>query len=164
MHIRYMIMKKTLQLTFTVLALAFILQACSTTKSLVGASNGHINGTWTLTNVSYDGLLPNAVQDVFNQAPPRDFINSTWQLTNSGNGMYTLANGTSQTIFWSYNTQDKSNPIFQFKKIYQGDKAKNVAEGYQLNIAQNDGKSMTLKSPISVGDKTAYIVYTFQKK
>ncbi|MBC7400779.1 MAG: hypothetical protein H7289_12635, partial [Mucilaginibacter sp.] len=67
-------MKKILQLTFTVLALAFILQACSTTKSLVGAQNGHINGTWTLTNVSYDGLLPNAVQDVFNQAPPAAFV------------------------------------------------------------------------------------------
>ncbi|WP_262886861.1 hypothetical protein [Mucilaginibacter humi] len=38
-------MKKILQLAFSVLALAFILQACSTTKSLVGAQNGPINGT-----------------------------------------------------------------------------------------------------------------------
>jgi hypothetical protein len=158
------IMKKILQFTFIVLALTFILQACSTTKSLVGASNGHITGTWTLTNVSYDGLLPNAVQDVFNQAPPSAFVNSTWKLTGSGNGMYTLANGISQSIFWSYNAQDKSNPIFQFKKIYEGDKAKNVTEGYQLNVVQVDGSSMTLKSPIALGDKTAYIVYLFQKQ
>jgi hypothetical protein len=157
-------MKKILQLTFSVLALAFILQSCSTTKSLVGSAHGHINGTWTLTNVSYDGLLPGSVQDVFNQAPPAAFINSTWQLTNSGDGMYTLANGTSQSIFWSYNDQDKSNPLFQFKKIYQGDKAKNITEGYQLNVAQVDGTSMTLKSPIALGDKTAYIVYSFRKK
>jgi hypothetical protein len=157
-------MKKILQLTFSILALAFILQSCSTSKSLVGAQNGPINGTWTLTNVSYDGLLPNAVQDVFNQAPPSAFVNSTWKLTNSGNGMYTLANGTSQTIFWSYNTQDKSNPIFQFKKIYQGDKAKNVTEGYQLYVVQADRSTMTLKSPIAIGSKTAYIVYSFQKQ
>lgn len=157
-------MKKIFQLTFTVLALAFILQSCSTSKSLVGAQNGPINGTWTLTNVSYDGLLPNAVQNVFNQAPPAAFVNSTWKLTNSGNGMYTLANGTSQTIFWSYNTQDKSNPIFQFKKIYEGDKAKNVTEGYQLYVAQADRSTMTLKSPVAVGNKTAYIVYSFQKQ
>lgn len=160
-------MKKLLQLTFTIVALAFIFQACSGIKNLpaaaTGASRARIVGTWTLTNVNYDGLLPNAIQDVFDQAPPRDFINSSWQLTNSGNGIYTLANGTSQTIFWSYNTQDKNNPIFQFKKIYQGDKAKNIAEGYQLNIVQNDGKFMTVKSPIVIGDKTAYIVYTFQK-
>jgi hypothetical protein len=161
-------MKKIIQLTFTVLALAFVFQACSTVKSLpaaaTGASRARIVGTWTLTNINYDGLLPNAVQDVFNQAPPRDFIGSTWQLTNSGNGIYTLANGNSQTIFWSYNSQDKSNPILQFKKIFQGDKAKNVAEGYQLYITQNDGRMMTLKSPIAVGNTTAYIIYTFQKK
>lgn len=157
-------MKKILQFTFCILALSVILQACSTTKSLVGASHGHINGTWTLTNVSYDGLLPGAVQNVFDQAPPAAFVNSTWRLTNSGNGLYTLANGTSQSIFWSYNDQDKSNPMFQFKKIYEGDKAKNIAEGYQLNVAQVDGSSMTLKLPVAVRDKTAYIVFTFSKQ
>lgn len=157
-------MKRILQLAFSVLALTFILQACSTTKSLVGTANGHINGNWVLTNVSYQGILPGAVQEVFNQAPPAAFVNSTWQLSNSGNGMYTLTNGTSQTIFWSYNDQDKSNPIFQFKKIYQGDKAKNVTEGYQLNVVQVDASNMTLKSAVNVGGSTAYIVYTFNKQ
>jgi hypothetical protein len=157
-------MKKILHLTLSVLALMFILQACSTTKSLVGAAHGHINGTWTLTSVNYEGLLPGAVQNVFDEAPPSAFVNSTWQLTNSGNGMYTLANGNSQSIFWSYNDADKNNPIFQFKKIYQGDKARKVAEGYQLYVAQVDGGSMTLKSPVALGNKTAYIVYSFRKK
>jgi len=157
-------MKKIFQLTFTVLAFAIVLQACSTTKSLVGTNNGPIRGTWTLTNVGYEGLVPGAVQNVFDQAPPAAFVNSTWSLPNSGNGMYTLSNGTSQTIFWSYNDADKANPMFQFKKIYQGDKAKNVAEGYQLNVAQVDETSMTLKSPVTNGGKTAYIVYTFRKQ
>jgi hypothetical protein len=161
-------MKKILQLTFSVLALTFILQACSSTKgsttASTGASHSRIVGTWTVTNISYDGLVPNAVQDVFNQAPPAAFVNSIWKLTNSGNGVYTLPNGTSQTIFWSYNTADKSNPIFQFKKIYEGDKAKNVTEGYQLNVVQVDGNSMTLKSPVVIGSKTAYIVYSFKKQ
>ena len=157
-------MKKILQLTLSVLALTFILQACSTGKSLVGDQNGPINGNWTLTSVSYEGIVANAVQNVFDQAPPSAFVNSTWQLSNSGNGMYTLANGTSQTIFWSYNTQDKANPMFQFKKIYEGDKAKNVAEGYQLNVAQADKTSMTLKSPVANGSGTAYVVYTFRKQ
>jgi hypothetical protein len=159
-------MKKIFQLTFTVLALAFIFQSCSSTKTAgsASASRGRFNGTWTITNISYDGLVPNAVQDVFNQAPPAAFVNSVWKLTNSGNGMYTLANGTSQTIFWSSNDTDKSNPLFQFKKIYEGDKAKNVTEGYQLNIVQVDGNSMTLKSPVVIGSKTAYIVYTFAKQ
>ena len=56
------------------------------------------------------------------------------------------------------------NPTFQFKKIYEGEKAKNIAEGYQLNVAQADNASMTLKSPIANGGRTAYIVYTFSKQ
>ncbi|MES2808850.1 MAG: hypothetical protein V4619_09515 [Bacteroidota bacterium] len=158
-------MKKIVQLTFTFLALAFILQACSTTKTSgsASASRGNFVGTWTITDISYDGLVPNAVQDVFNQAPPAAFVNSTWKLTNSGEGMYTLANGTSQTIFWSFNNADKSTPIFQFKKIYQGDKPKNVAEGYQLNVAQSGGGTFIAKTPVVIGSKTAYIVYTFKK-
>lgn len=157
-------MKRIFQLTFTVLAVAIILQACSTTKSVVGTNNGPLRGTWTLTNVSYEGLVPGAVQNVFDQASPTSFVNSTWELPNNGNGKYTLSNGTSQSIFWSYNNADKANPIFQFKKIYEGEKAKNIAEGYQLNVAQVDGTSMTLKSPVANGSKTAYIVYTFRKQ
>lgn len=157
-------MKKILQLSLAVLAIAFMLQACSTTRALTGADKGKVNGKWTLTNVSYEGIIANAVQDVFNQAPPASFVNSAWVLTNSGNGSYTLANGTSQTIFWSYNDQDKANPLFQFKKIYQGDKAKNVTEGYILNVAQVDNEAMILKSPVPVGNKTGYVVYTFRKQ
>ncbi|MGY3211316.1 hypothetical protein [Mucilaginibacter sp. HD30] len=157
-------MKKILQLSLSVLALTFILQACSTTKSLVGAQNGPVNGNWTLTNVTYEGIVANAVQSVFDQAPPSAFVNSTWNLSNSGNGSYTLQSGTSQKIFWSFNNQDKANPTFQFKKIYEGEKAKNIAEGYVLNVVQADNTSMTLKSPITNGARTAYIVYTFSKQ
>ncbi|MFD2147947.1 hypothetical protein [Mucilaginibacter antarcticus] len=158
-------MKKIVQITFAFLALAFILQACSTTKTSgsASASRGTFVGTWTITNVTYEGLVANAVQDVFNQAKPADFVNSVWKLTNSGNGMYTLQNGTSQTIFWSFNNADKANPMFQFKKIFEGDKAKNVTEGYQLKVAQAGGGTMTLKTPVIMNNNTAYVVYTFTK-
>jgi hypothetical protein len=160
-------MKKLIKLSFTVLAFTLILSACSSSKNAVtGASNvsrGKFTGSWTINNVSYDGILQQAVQNVFDQAPPQDFVGSTWKLTNSGNGIYTLQNGTSQTIFWSVNNNAGSNQLFQFKKLYQGDKAKKVAQGYQLIVVGNDGNSMTLKSPIAVGNKTAYIIYSFTK-
>ena len=111
--------------------------------------------------MSYEGLLPGSVQTVFDQAAPEGFNGSTWVLTNSGNGSYTLANGTSQTIFWSYN--NSNGELFQFKKLYQGDNARKVQEGYQLVVANIDGTYMTLKSPVSIGDKTAYVVYSFTK-
>jgi hypothetical protein len=158
-------MKKIAQLTFTFLALAFILQACSTTKTSgsASASRGVFVGTWTVTNVTYEGLVASAVQEVFNQAKPADFVNSVWKLTNSGNGTYTLANGVSQSIFWSFNNADKTNPMFQFKKIYEGDKPKNVAEGYQLVVSQIGSGTMTLKTPVALNGGTAYVVYTFTK-
>jgi hypothetical protein len=160
-------MKKLVQFSFAVLAVTLILSACSPSKNAItGASNvsrGKFTGTWTLNNVSYDGIVQQAVQNVFDQAPPQDFVGSSWKLTNSGNGIYTLQNGTSQTIFWSVNNNSGSNQLFQFKKLYQGDKAQKVTEGYQLVVTANDGNSMTLKSPIAVGDKTAYIIYSFTK-
>jgi hypothetical protein len=160
-------MKKLIQLSFTVLAFTLILSACSSSKNAVtGASNvsrGKFTGSWTINNISYDGILQQAVQNVFDQAPPQDFVGSTWKLTNSGNGIYTLQNGTSQTIFWSVNNNAGSNQLFQFKKLYQGEKAQKVSQGYQLVVAGNDGNSMTLKSPIAVGNKTAYIIYSFIK-
>jgi hypothetical protein len=159
-------MKKIFQIGLLIAAVTFVFASCSSQKGTVANTNvsrGKFTGTWTVTSITYDGLVENAVQNVFDQAPPSAFRGSTWNLTNSGNGIYTLANGTSQTIFWSVNNSDPNAQIFQFKKIFQGDKAKNVTAGYQLYIAGNDGNSMTLKSPIAIGSGTAYIMYTFTK-
>ena len=160
-------MKNILRLSIIIAVIAFIFTACSSQKgttSSTSVSRGKFTGKWVIGSIKYDGLLENAVQNVFDQAPPSAFRGSVWELTNSGNGMYTLNNGTSQTIFWSVNNTDPNGQIFQFKKIYQGDKAKNVTEGYQLYVVANDGSTMTLKSPIAVGSQTAYIIYTFTKQ
>jgi len=160
-------MKKLVQLSLTVLALTFIISACSSSKNAVtGASNvsrGKFTGTWTISSVNYEGIVQQAVQNVFDQAPPQAFMGSTWKLTNSGNGTYTLQDGTSQTIFWSVNNSTGSDQLFQFKKLFEGDKAQKVTQGYQLIVAANDGTSMTLKSPVALVNKTAYVVYTFAK-
>ncbi len=159
-------MKKLFQI-FTVLVTAsFIFSACSGPKYTAGGadvSRSKFTGDWTISNVTYEGLVEGAVQTVFDQAPPRSFVGSTWKLTNSGNGIYTLPSGTSQTIYWSVNNNDSRGQLLQFKKIYQGDKAKNVSTGYQLLVAGNDGSSMTLKTPVAYGNTTGYIVYSFNK-
>ncbi|MGZ3756488.1 MAG: hypothetical protein ACXVAY_21215 [Mucilaginibacter sp.] len=158
-------MKK--QFSISILLAVFIMtfSACSTVKSLpatvAGASRARFVGVWQLTKISYDGLLPGSVQTLFDQGSPADFNGSTWNFTNSGNGIYTLANGASQTIFWSYD--NKNGEVFQFKKLYQGDSARKVQEGYQLMVANNDGTIMNLKLPVSLGDKTAYIILSFYK-
>ncbi|MBK0378088.1 lipocalin family protein [Mucilaginibacter segetis] len=162
-------MKKIFQTSLAILALTFVFSACSSTKNTMSSSSaakvsrGSFVGTWTITNVTYDGLVSNAVQNVFDQAAPNDFIGSTWKLTNSGNGIYTLTNGTSQTIFWSVYNDGGMGTQFQFKKLYEGDKAKNVEEGYRLNISSINDNTMVLKSPVSIGNNTGYVVYSFTK-
>jgi|SRR6187402_3222703 len=160
-------MKKISQLLFSFLAVAVIISSCSGIKNLpaaaTGSSRARFVGTWTLNNVTYDGLLKGSVQTVFDQTSPDAFVGSTWQLTNSGNGMYTLGSGASQTIFWSLYNDPIAGNMFQFKKIYQGDAPKNVGDGYRLVINDNNGDTMTLKSPVEIGNKTGYVVYSFTK-
>lgn len=158
-------MKQLFKAVIVVLTIGLIASSCSTHKGSVSntVSRGKFVGSWTLTAVTYDGLLPGSVQAVFNQAPPQDFAGSTWKLTNSGNGTYTLAGGATQTIFWSVYNGDVAGTMFQFKKLYEGDKAQNVSDGYRLVVASNDGTSMVLKSAVALGDKTGYVVFSFTK-
>jgi len=158
-------MYKRFQFTALILFVLILADSCTVVNKTAGVDRSKFVGTWTLNNVSYQSLIGNAVTKVFDQAPPADFIGSTWILTNSGNGQYTLANGTSQSIYWSYyNPGNGVEPAFQFKKIYQGDKVKDVDSGYRLNISSNDGATMVLKSPVAIGNSNGYVVYTFTKK
>jgi hypothetical protein len=163
----------------SIAAIALMLSVgCATNKNVVSSSSsssastsssvsrGKFVGTWKVSNVTNEGLLSNStVKRVFDQAPPDAFVGSTWQLTNSGNGLYTLSDGTSQSIYWSfYNPGNGAEPMFQFKKVYAGDKAKNVADGYKLVIGNADGSTMTLKTPVDLGNgSSGYVVYSFTK-
>lgn len=156
-------MKQLFRLAILAMLVAF--SSCSSQKGAVsGVSRGKFTGKWVIGSIKYDGLIENAVQNVFDQAPPSAFRGSVWELTNSGNGIYTLNNGASQTIYWSINNNGTQGQVFQFKKIYQVDKAKNVTEGYQLQVVSNDGSDMVLKSPVTLGSQTAYIIYSFTKQ
>lgn len=154
-------MKKIIAMALFVCAFAFLISGCSATKSVVngGSTRSKFVATWTLTDVSYENLVEGAVQTVFDQGPPSSFVNSTWVLTNSGNGSYTLTNGAAQKIFWSLNDNK-----FQFKKIFEGDKPKNVPEGYMLQIASNDGQNMKLRLPVGIGSTgMGYVIYNFTR-
>jgi len=160
-------MKRILEIILMAVVIGLTAVSCSTQNAATGVSNvgrGKFTGTWTVTNVSYQGLIESAVSNVFDEARPSAFVGSTWKLTNSGNGMYTLSSGPSQTIFWSINNNGANGQMFQFKKIFEGDKAKNVQQGYQLLVESNDGNSMVLKTPVAIGGSTGYVVYTFNKQ
>jgi len=157
-------MKKLFQLSTLIAFVIITTTGCGVVNKTAGVDRSKFVGTWTVNNVGYENLIGNAVTKVFDQAPPKAFVGSTWVLTNSGNGQYTLTEGTSQSIYWSYNNPGNGiTPSFQFKKVYQGDKPKNVDTGYNLIIGSNDGTTMVLKTPVTIGSSTGYVVYNFTK-
>jgi hypothetical protein len=150
-----------------ILCIALIgLQSCSSTKNATTVKRGNVTGTWVLNNISYEGIPSIAVKSFLGEASASCFNGSTWSLTNSGNGSYILSGGgegcvaKTQSIFWSASPADQT---FQYKKLEDGDKAKNVDQGYRLMLSSASGDAMTLKSPIEYGTGVAYVVLNFSK-
>lgn len=144
-----------------------VLQSCApkTTSGAVATKRGDVTGNWVLNDITFDGIPDVAVKSFLGETSYKCFIGSTWNLTNSGNGSYSLPSSTTcaaktQTIFWSVSPADET---FQFKKIYEGEKAKNVTEGYRMLLSSSDGNTMVIKSPIEYGNRTAYVVLNFAK-
>ncbi len=155
-------MKRSIQLLFTVAV--FFIAGCSSSKNSTDlkATNGNLAGKWTVTNISVDVPSGFKITNVFDEAPYADFKGSTWDLIRNGNGSFSLTNGTKENIYWS--VYGKGNDAqFQFKKL-NGAKAKNVEDGYRLQIQNIASNSFIAKSPVDLGNgNTGYITYTFTK-
>ena len=161
-------MKRILVIAAILCSTLMVLQSCSSTKGAnAGASlkRGNVSGNWVLNDITFEGVPAANVKSLFNEASYKCFIGSTWRLTNSGNGSYLLP-GTAdcpsrtQNIFWSVSTGDET---FQFKKLNEGDKAKNVTEGYRRILSSATGNTLTLRSPVDYGSSAAYIVLNYTK-
>jgi hypothetical protein len=144
-----------------------VLQSCSpkTTSTAPTVKRANVTGNWVLNDVTFDGIPEAAVKSFLGENSYKCFIGSTWQLTNSGNGSYTLPTSTScnektQSIFWSVSTAEDT---FQFKKLDEKDKAKNITDGYRLVLGSSDGNNMMIKSPVEYGGRVAYVVLNFTK-
>lgn len=147
--------------------------SCKTQKgdanTAVSASKGSVKGNWVVTDISFDGIPQHSKVTVFDQASYECFRGSQWVFPNNEtNGSYTLTsteNGcstASQPIVWSiYKSGGVEN--LQFKKIGGGVKAKNVAEGYRLEISSLDKSIMVWRAAVNFEGKTGYIVYTLQR-
>lgn len=150
--------------TLLIIAIIFLIASCSSAKNATGlkATNGNLDGKWTISNISVDIPQDFKVTDVFDEGPYQDFQGSTWDLTRNGKGSFTLNNGTKEDIYWSiYGKGD--NAQFQFKKL-RGMKPKNVEDGYRLELQNVSTNSFVARSPVDLGNgNTGYITYTFSK-
>ena len=156
-------MKKAIQIFFFATAV-FFMASCSSSKNATDlkATNGNLAGKWTVSNISVDVPSGFKVTDAFDEGPYQNFQGSTWDLVKNGNGSFTLNNGTKENIYWTI--YGKGNDAqFQFKKL-NGAKARNVADGYRLQLQNIGSNSFVAKSPVDLGNgKTGYITYTFTK-
>jgi hypothetical protein len=155
-------MKNTLKILIIALASFFISSCSSRNATTLKPTNGHLAGTWTISNINLDIPSDFHVTDVFDEAPYEDFKGSTWKLVRNGKGSFTLTNGTKEDIYWGiYGKGD--NAQFQFKKL-SGMKPKNVEDGYRLQLQNITSNSFTAISPVDLGNgNTGHITYTFTK-
>jgi hypothetical protein len=160
-------MKRILVIAAILCSSIMVLQSCSPKGAAGGTTlkRSNVTGNWVLSDITFEGVPQSAVKSLFDESPYSCFQGSTWSLTNSGNGTYTLPGGGScaaktQSIFWSVSPADQT---FQFKKIFEGDKAKNVTSGYRSVLSSTDGQNMVIKSPVEYGNSPAYIVLNFTK-
>lgn len=162
---------KNLSLAALFLALVAIFgTSCSPKQGVTTTINkGAVKGNWVLTDIQYEGIPDNAKVTVFDEANAKCFIGSQWILPdNNANGSYTISsteNGCSpvtQNIVWTL-TKQGNVTMFGFKKLLSGVKAKNVTDGYLVEVT-GAGSTMTWRANVNFEGKSAAILYTLQRK
>lgn len=151
---------------FSILSI-FFLTSCAESKAVV-ESGKLMRGDWTITNVTIDGIQASYVDiTAFDQAKTDCFIGSKWHLVqNNSSGYYTLnaagcANETTN-IKW-FVTEQNGQMTFKFKKIYSGEKPKNVLDGYDLKVTTNQGNYLILTQQLLFEGKPISVHYTFSR-
>lgn len=122
-----------------------------------------MKGDWTITSVKYPGSEYIKVNS-FQIADSKCFEQSTWKFISNNNkgNMAIVKSGCStfsSDIKWYVNKEGQ----FVLKFIFEGEKAKNVKEGYVLAVANQTATSFQLIDKMNVGGKMTDIVYQFEK-
>jgi|SRR5690554_5672931 len=145
-----------------------IFVSCAESKAVV-ESGKVIRGDWVISSVSVEGIeAKNIEAKVFDQASFLCYAGSQWHLVqNNSSGYYTLRGGSgcpSETtnIKW-FITEVNGYTEFKFKKVYSGEKPKNVTDGYSLRVVYQGKDSFVLAQDLLFEGKPIQILYTFSK-
>jgi len=156
---------------FSVLFVAMIFFSCTSSKKTSSVSRDELKGSWQLDNISYEGL-PQGQKvklTLLDEGPEACLKGSTWELPNNGNGSYTINSHETgctpgqRNIVWSYRVEN-DQPIFQYKRLPGGVKAKDVTEGYKFTIVDATDENLKLRSNINFEGNTISISYLLSKK
>jgi hypothetical protein len=171
-HVRKMINMKNNKIVSVTVSLLVVLlfTACATSKVAAPDGSGNVNlkGTWTVQDISFEGISKNGFKvTVFDDAPYSCFIGSQWNLIASGNGSYTIPSSTGcaageRTIFWGVQTEN-GTPVFLFKKLPPGAKPQKITDGFKMTVKSVTANTMILQDDINFEGKTIYINYHFSR-
>lgn len=181
-------MRKHILTIVSLLTVVLLMASCGAQKKgAVGSSSNEasgpsasqwrsgVKGTWVLNSVTRQDIPTSyTIKNIFDEAPVDCFIGSVWDLpTGNHRGSITFnaegtlcASGAVRTIVWSiFNPGNLGGePEFQFKKLYAGDKASNVTNGYRLGLSFADESSLVLRMPIPLDNgSTGHLVFNFSK-
>jgi len=150
--------------------ITFCLAVSCTNTKVIADNEKLMRGDWAVTNVSVEGINQSYVDvTVFDEGNSKCYEGSSWHLVqNNATGNYTFnagGNCPSGTIKikW-FITDENGQYYFNFKKIYEGEKPKNVVDGYKLRVASNTGSTIVLVQDLMFEGKPISVSYTFQKE
>lgn len=154
----------------SVIAISVFIVSCSGSKNAV-MTRSDLKGQWIVTSTEITGVANTGNLKItsFDDVDLSCFVNSEWSLPNNSYGSYTInasnCNAGTRSIIWS---QKVINGItyLNFKKMDGVSKsnAKNVAEGYSLEITSAETNHFIARTPVTFEGNTIYIVYHFNKK
>ena len=147
-----------------------MIASCSSSNKVTVAKRNDVKGTWTLSNISYEGLAASERLRLIllDEGSEACLTGTTWVLPNNGYGSYTITSSNAgcvpgkKNIVWSYK-EESGEAVFQYKKLPGGEKAKDITEGYKFKILSASANSMVLQSQISYQGNPVYINYSFSK-
>ncbi|WP_405606156.1 hypothetical protein [Polaribacter sp. Asnod1-A03] len=155
---------------FYIFLLSITIIGCNSTSSVVNTKLDNktermLKGNFTVTSVSFPGSDYLQVNS-FNLADSKCFIGSNWTfISNNNKGEMAINNPkTSCKDFSSPITWYINNEGSFVLKIINDYKAKEVNNGYVLNINNVTETSFDLVDEINVGGQLKNITYSFQKQ
>ncbi|UOB17456.1 lipocalin family protein [Abyssalbus ytuae] len=148
--------------------LLIVMTSCSLSKVNKSYRNS-INGTWTLTDVSYENASGQFKSVLFNDAEDICFEGSEWFFrANNSTGYYnipasSLCEPGNRYIRWSVVEGDSTYHQLQFK--FTDEKKKDLSGlGYRLIISSVSDEQMVLRNNVLVDGERVTIVYNFNRK
>lgn len=146
----------------------FAVTSCSTVKNGKMAQSQRkeflqLKGDWEITSIVYDKSYK--IKPFGENVDADCFVGSHWRfIPNNYSGSYTLnGGGNCPSIIQPIKIDENSQNQFLFKKLQDGVKAKNVADGYALDIVNQATDQFSLQQNIPFEGENVQVTYNFQR-